>query len=178
MQIKFFKYQGTGNDFILIDNRTENVRLNSDQIAHLCNRKFGIGADGLMLLEQSNKYDFEMKYYNSDGHLGSMCGNGGRCIVQFAKDIDLVDENVMFLAVDGVHQAEILKQDLIDLEMNDVESIKKISEHVFELNTGSPHYIKFVNSFDSLNVVEEGRVIRNAETYLKEGINEIGRAHV
>jgi diaminopimelate epimerase len=172
MHLKFYKYQGTGNDFVLINNLDKQVELTQEQIAFICNRKFGIGADGFMLLEQSNNYDFEMKYYNADGNLGSMCGNGGRCIVKFAYDLDLIGEHAMFLAVDGVHEATIdNKSNIVSLEMMDVDNIKKIDNSTCELNTGSPHYVKFISSIDSLNVVEEGRKIRYSDTYKNDGIN-------
>jgi diaminopimelate epimerase len=171
MQLKFYKYQGTGNDFVIVDNFQGNVNLSNDQIAHICDRKFGIGADGLMLLEKSNKYDFEMKYYNADGNLGSMCGNGGRCIVKFAYDINLIDEHAMFLAVDGVHEARIDKEGIVSLEMNDVDALIKIDNSTCELNTGSPHYVSFVNDVSALDVFKSGREIRYNDAYSKDGIN-------
>jgi diaminopimelate epimerase len=171
MQLKFYKYQGTGNDFVIVDNFQGNVDLSNEQIAHICDRKFGIGADGLMLLEKSNKYDFEMKYYNADGNLGSMCGNGGRCIVKFAYDINLIDEHAMFLAVDGVHEARIDKEGIVSLEMNDVDAIIKIDNSTCELNTGSPHYVSFVNDVSALDVFKSGREIRYNDAYSKDGIN-------
>jgi diaminopimelate epimerase len=171
MQLKFYKYQGTGNDFVIVDNFQGNVDLSNEQIAHICDRKFGIGADGLMLLEKSNKYDFEMKYYNADGNLGSMCGNGGRCIVKFAYDINLIDEHAMFLAVDGVHEARIDKEGIVSLEMNDVDAIIKIDNSTCELNTGSPHYVSFVNDISAIDVFKSGREIRYNDAYSKDGIN-------
>jgi diaminopimelate epimerase len=171
MQLKFYKYQGTGNDFVIVDNFQGNVNLSNRQIAHICDRKFGIGADGLMLLEKSNKYDFEMKYYNADGNLGSMCGNGGRCIVKFAYDINLIDEHAMFLAVDGVHEARIDKEGIVSLEMNDVDALIKIDNSTCELNTGSPHYVSFVNDVSALDVFKSGREIRYNDAYSKDGIN-------
>ena len=171
MQLKFYKYQGTGNDFVIVDNFQGNVDLSNEQIAHICDRKFGIGADGLMLLEKSNKYDFEMNYYNADGNLGSMCGNGGRCIVKFAYDINLIDEHAMFLAVDGVHEARIDKEGIVSLEMNDVDAIIKIDNSTCELNTGSPHYVSFVNDISAIDVFKSGREIRYNDAYSKDGIN-------
>ena len=171
MQLKFYKYQGTGNDFVIVDNFQGNVDLSNEQIAHICDRKFGIGADGLMLLEKSNKYDFEMKYYNADGNLGSMCGNGGRCIVKFAHDINLIDEHAMFLAVDGIHEASIDKDGIVSLEMNDVDALIKIDNSTCELNTGSPHYVSFVNDVSALDVFKSGREIRYNDAYSKDGIN-------
>lgn len=171
MQLKFYKYQGTGNDFVIIDNSQGVIDLSKEQIANICDRKFGIGADGLMLLEKSNKYDFEMKYYNADGNLGSMCGNGGRCIVKFAQDIDLIDEHAMFLAYDGLHEARIDKNGIVALEMNDVKELIKIDNATCELNTGSPHYVSFVKDVIALDVFNEGREIRYNNKYSKEGIN-------
>jgi diaminopimelate epimerase len=171
MQLKFYKYQGTGNDFVIVDNFQGNVDLSNEQIAHICDRKFGIGADGLMLLEKSNKYDFEMKYYNADGNLGSMCGNGGRCIVKFAHDINLIDEHAMFLAVDGIHEASIDKGGIVSLEMNDVDALIKIDNSTCELNTGSPHYVSFVNDISAMDVFKSGREIRYNDAYRNDGIN-------
>jgi diaminopimelate epimerase len=171
MQLKFYKYQGTGNDFVIIDNFQGGVELSKEQIAHLCDRKFGVGADGLMFLEKSNKYDFVMKYYNADGNLGSMCGNGGRCIVKFAKDIDLIGDHAMFLAFDGVHEASIDKDGIVSLEMNDVNDVNQIDKSTCELNTGSPHFVSFVSDVSSLDVYKSGREIRYNDTYAKDGIN-------
>lgn len=171
MHLKFYKYQGAGNDFVIINNLKRVVELNSSQIAKLCDRKFGIGADGLMLLEKSNNYDFEMKYFNSDGNVGSMCGNGGRCIVKFAQDIDLIDQHAIFLAFDGVHEAIIDENGLVELEMCDVGNVSKLNDNSCVLNTGSPHYVKFIEDVNAIDVVEEGRKIRNSESFVKEGIN-------
>ncbi len=171
MHLKFYKYQGTGNDFVIIDNLLGNVNLNQEQIAFLCNRKFGVGADGLMLLEKSNNYDFEMKYFNANGIIGSMCGNGGRCIVQFAHDIDLIHNHAMFLAYDGVHEATIDTNGLVALEMSDVSVFSKIDDLTCELNTGSPHFVKFISDISVINVSEEGKAIRYSENYKQDGIN-------
>ena len=179
MHLKFYKYQGTGNDFVIINNFNGDVVLTKEQIAHICDRKFGVGADGLMLLEKSNKYDFEMKYYNADGNLGSMCGNGGRCIVKFAaRELGLfvsqsmfLPETTIFLAADGVHEAQIDFNDLVSLDMADVNYIQKISENVVELNTGSPHYVSFVSDVLALDVFNEGREIRYNNKYSEDGIN-------
>lgn len=168
----FYKYQGAGNDFIIIDNRdlkfTEN---NPERIAHLCDRRFGIGADGLMLLQDTKGSDFEMIYYNADGNIGSMCGNGGRCIVSFAKDQGIISNNASFLAADGLHEASIDQAGTwVSLKMKDVNSINKDGD-AYILNTGSPHYVKIVSHLASLDVVTEGSSIRNQDTYRKEGIN-------
>lgn len=175
MQIKFFKYQGTGNDFIIIDNRNlkfpkENYHL----VAFLCNRKFGVGADGLMLLEHKKGYDFEMVYYNSDGKPSTMCGNGGRCLVAFAYHMEIIKKNANFWAVDGPHEAEIIAKDgnalQVKLKMQDVKTIENINNDLF-LNTGSPHYIKFVNNLASINVCEQGKKIRFSSLFKNEGTN-------
>lgn len=170
MQLNFYKYQGTGNDFIILDNRTKNLILTTEQINFLCNRRFGIGADGLMLLNQSNTYDFEMKYYNADGNESTMCGNGGRCLVKFANDIGLKKENYHFIASDGPHEAHFEKNGWVDLHMKNVDNI----EHYygdFLLNTGSPHYVKIVTDIDNYEVFKEGRAIRFSKDFEKEGIN-------
>ncbi|RZL42868.1 MAG: diaminopimelate epimerase, partial [Pedobacter sp.] len=137
----------------------------------LCDRRFGIGADGLMLLKQHDSFDFEMVYYNADGNLGSMCGNGGRCIVAFAKHLGIIDSETNFLAVDGPHYAKITAEgNWVELQMIDVDTIDKDGE-AFVLNTGSPHYVKQVNNLDVFNVFENGKQIRNNETYKAKGIN-------
>jgi len=159
MTIDFFKYQGTGNDFVLIDDRA-NTFPASDQalIEHLCHRRFGIGADGLILLQNDSKYDFRMVYFNADGAEGSMCGNGGRCIVRFAHDLGIFEQETRFLAVDGEHKA-MVQGDEISLKMSDVDRIEDRDGLTF-LNTGSPHVVRFVDDLESLDVVGEGRAIR------------------
>nr|WP_110829206.1 diaminopimelate epimerase [Pedobacter nutrimenti] len=171
MDIQFYKYQGAGNDFILIDNRKKNNQLNTKEIENLCDRRFGIGADGLMLLQNHPDYDFEMIYFNADGKEGSMCGNGGRCIVAFAKFLGIIDTQTDFLAVDGPHYAKIAPAgDQVELQMIDVSSIEK-DGNAFVLNTGSPHYVEQVNNLQQLDVYLEGKTIRNNETYKAHGIN-------
>jgi diaminopimelate epimerase len=168
--LNFFKYQGTGNDFIIIDNRDLIfTRTNNALVANLCNRRFGIGADGLMLLQTKAGYDFEMVYYNSDGNESSMCGNGGRCIVEFARTLDLVKDTAHFIAIDGEHEA-LVKSDFISLKMKDVSEVELNVNYSF-LNTGSPHYIAFVDNIDTCNVVEEGKKIRFNNRYKTEGTN-------
>jgi len=167
--IKFHKYHGTGNDFIIIDNRDGKLLLNQKQISLLCHRNFGIGADGLMLLETSNQSAFKMRYYNSDGNEGSMCGNGGRCIVAFAKKLNIINNEIVFEAVDGIHHAEISNSE-VRLKMNDVHGIEKIDNDFF-LNTGSPHYVKWVNQLEDLDVVQEGRNIRYNNRFKNYGTN-------
>ncbi|MEJ5055203.1 diaminopimelate epimerase [Sphingobacterium sp. MYb382] len=169
-KIRFSKYQGAGNDFILIDNRMSTFeRANTDLIEKLCDRKFGIGADGLMLLQYTENFDFEMVYYNADGRPSTMCGNGGRCIVAFAKDLGIVDKETAFLAVDGPHHA-FIQDNQVDLGMIDVDTVSR-DEDAYVLNTGSPHYVKTVSKLQNLDVYTEGYTIRNNDTYGKEGIN-------
>jgi len=169
MTIEFHKYQGTGNDFILIDNRETGCLLSNEQVKFLCNRHFGIGADGLMLLENEVSFDFKMIYFNSDGHLSSMCGNGGRCITAFAKQLGIIKEKTRFFAVDGAHDA-VISGGQISLKMNDVKNVEVGADYYF-LNTGSPHHVKIVNDVNKMDVVEEGKKIRYSEKYRVEGTN-------
>ncbi|RZA02837.1 MAG: diaminopimelate epimerase [Sphingobacteriaceae bacterium] len=172
MKIHFYKYQGAGNDFILMDNRQNAVNHhNTKLIAHLCNRRFGIGGDGMMFLQNHEGYDFEMVYYNADGQPSSMCGNGGRCIVAFAKFLGVIKNETNFLAVDGPHYAKISDSgDWVSLQMIDVDTINKDAE-AYVLNTGSPHYVKLVEDLQHKNVYQEGHAIRNNATYRTNGIN-------
>ncbi|MBC7695427.1 MAG: diaminopimelate epimerase [Burkholderiales bacterium] len=169
MQLECYKYQGTGNDFVLIDNREKIISLTQDQIKWLCDRRFGIGADGLMLLELERGVDFKMVYFNSDGNESSMCGNGGRCITAFAKRLDIISSEVNFLAVDGIHEAKI-NNDIVSLKMNDVREVE-VGDDYFYLNTGSPHYVKFVNDIENLDVLTEGQKIRYNNRFSAEGTN-------
>lgn len=170
MQLTFYKYQGTGNDFVMVDNREDFFdRENTELIASLCNRRFGIGADGLILLENDPKFDFKMVYYNSDGRTSSMCGNGGRCIVQFAYDMGAIGETTKFMAIDGEHDAYI-KDGLVFLKMINVDQVEK-GEDFFFMDTGSPHYVQFVNDLKEFPVYAEGYKIRNNDRFRKEGTN-------
>ena len=171
MKIHFHKYQGTGNDFIIIDNRDLSLPpLAIDKIKSLCNRHFGIGADGLMLLNTKAGYDFEMKYYNSDGREGSMCGNGGRCMIKFAYNLGMHKSKYHFLAVDGEHEGEIDDDGTISLKMKDVKDCTEFHGD-YILNTGSPHYVKLVPDVMSYDVVHKGMDIRYSADFAKEGIN-------
>jgi diaminopimelate epimerase len=172
MSLHFYKYQGAGNDFILIDNRDGSIKnLHKDTVSGLCDRHFGIGSDGLMLLQNHADYDFEMIYYNADGNLGSMCGNGGRCIVAFARHLGVVDAETNFLAVDGPHYAKITAEgNWIDLQMIDVQRIDK-DDQAFVLNTGSPHYVLETKDLENLDVYQQGKAIRNNAIYQEQGIN-------
>jgi len=170
MKIKFHKYEGAGNDFILIDNREMHFKdLDHELIKSMCDRKKGIGADGLILLQLVDSYDFEMVYFNADGQLGSMCGNGGRCIVDFAKQLNLFDRECNFLACDGPHVATWSNTE-VSLRMQDVNDIE-CAEDFFFLNTGSPHYVKFVNQLEDIDVFERGREIRYNQRFNQEGTN-------
>lgn len=172
MTISFSKYQGTGNDFILLDNRQQIYSgLTQLEIAKYCDRRFGIGADGLMLLNLKEGYDFEMKYFNADGNQGSMCGNGGRCMVRFAYHLGIHRSSYHFLASDGEHEAEIDDGGgIINLKMQDVTSIRE-EDGDFILNTGSPHYVKIVDDVMDYDVLKQGTEIRFNEEFNKEGVN-------
>ncbi len=170
MQLHFDKYQGTGNDFVLIDNREAKIALSVNQIAFLCNRRFGIGADGLMLLENADGYDFRMVYYNADGNESTMCGNGGRCIVAYAKKLGVIKDNASFVAIDGAHVATINNDGIVNLQMQDVKEVLYAGGYT-ELNTGSPHYVMFVDNVNNTDVFNIGRNIRNSERYQPKGIN-------
>lgn len=159
MDLHFHKYQGTGNDFVIIDNRQSHFPKNdTNLIARLCDRRFGIGADGLLLLEDDNSADFTMIYYNADGNLGTMCGNGGRCLVSFAHSLGIVKDKTHFMASDGLHEATITG-DQVSLKMTDVDKINK-KRNAFFLNTGSPHHVQVVKDLTNFDVVKEGRRLR------------------
>jgi diaminopimelate epimerase len=172
MKIQFYKYQGTGNDFIMIDQR--NVQhinhQNQNVIAHLCDRRFGIGADGLILLENSEQADFKMVYFNSDGNQSTMCGNGGRCIVSFAHNLSIFEQKTIFEAIDGLHHGEIMDNKWVRLGMINVEHINKLPNGDFMLNTGSPHYVQFCNETPE-DIKTEGKKIRYSEPFAKDGVN-------
>jgi diaminopimelate epimerase len=170
MIIPFNKYQGTGNDFIIIDNR-ESVFNPADAklINNLCNRRFGIGADGLILISSHKDYDFEMKYFNSDGYESSMCGNGGRCAADFASRSGIAGDKQSFLTCDGRHEA-LISNKLIRLQMNDVDGFSRLNEGYF-LNTGSPHYVKFINNLENFDVNTEGKKLRLSDEFAPAGTN-------
>lgn len=172
MRINFYKYQGTGNDFVIVDNRDSDYNnLTEEQIKKICDRRFGVGADGFMLLNEKEGYDFEMVYYNADGREGSMCGNGGRCIVQFAHDRGIVKQHYHFQAVDGTHEAAVYKEEgLVSLKMIDVADVSNY-QHDKVLNTGSPHYVQLADDVMALDVVKEGKNIRYNKDFNEKGIN-------
>ena len=180
--MRFYKYQGAGNDFLIADNRYGSIQLSAEQIAAICDRRYGVGADGLMLLETSEAYDFRMTYFNSDGSGGMMCGNGGRCIVAFAADLGITRFD--FDAADGFHAAEIVEEQegikTVRLKMKDVSEIEKhdvlegvsVPAEGFFLDTGTRHYVRFVDCLEQYDIVGEGRKIRmNASEFLPVGVN-------
>ena len=171
MHLSFYKYQGTGNDFVILDNRDGKYdALSNEQVQFLCDRRFGIGADGLMLLNTKEGFDFYMKYYNADGRESTMCGNGGRCLVKFAWDLGLRKSKIHFLAVDGEHDAVVTEKGWVNLKMIDVHGVREYFGDQI-LQTGSPHYVKIVPSADEIDVFEEGRDIRYSKDFATEGIN-------
>ena len=170
MQQDFYKYQGTGNDFVMIDNRQQTFDKNNTKlVAALCDRRFGIGADGLILLEDHKELDFKMVYYNADGNESSMCGNGGRCLVAFAKQLGVIENKAVFEAIDGLHHA-IIEGDMVKLQMLDVDTIEKHENHVF-LDTGSPHHVQFEEALEAFDVKKEGAKIRYGTPYNAAGSN-------
>ena len=170
MDLDFYKYQGAGNDFVMLDNRTNPITLTNSQTAFICDRKFGVGADGLILLEDSEVSDFKMVYFNSDGALGSMCGNGGRCVVAFAKSLHLFSNSCIFEAFDGLHNAAVLANGTVSLEMSDVTEISLQNKN-YLLDTGSPHLVCFVDDVKEISIKEEGAKFRYSEAFTKEGVN-------
>jgi len=170
MNLEFYKYQGCGNDFVIIDNRTQFFdKSNTKLINFLCNRRFGIGADGLICLENAEGFDFKMVYFNADGNESTMCGNGGRCIVAFAKYINIIKNKAHFKAIDGEHKAEIIN-DKVSLRMQDISEILETKTHLF-LDSGSPHHVTFVDDVEKVSVKTEGSKIRYGAPYFKEGTN-------
>ncbi|MBS4014053.1 MAG: diaminopimelate epimerase [Bacteroidetes bacterium] len=169
----FYKYHGSGNDFIIVDdfdNKIEkSVKNIQKHINHLCNRRLGIGADGLMFLQNSKTADFKMKFYNSDGKVGTMCGNGGRCIAAFAYMKGYAEKTMKFEAIDGIHNAEIIN-DEVNLKMSDIEGYKRFGNSIF-LDTGSPHYVQFVKDAASIDVIRKGRKIRHDDNINPGGTN-------
>jgi len=170
MILTFYKYQGTGNDFVMVDNR-QNIfpKNNTKLVARFCDRKFGIGADGLILLENSKSADFKMVYFNADGNTSTMCGNGGRCLVAFAEYLGIISNRASFEAIDGLHEATI-ENDSINLKMINVDTINQFEEHLF-LDTGSPHHVTFVDTIKNVNVKISGRKIRYGAPYFEKGSN-------
>jgi len=173
MKIPFSKYHGTGNDFIIIDNRILQWNPRKEEVASLCDRHFGIGGDGLMLLSERPGFDFHMKYYNSDGNESTMCGNGGRCMIIFARSLGLGGNDTRFIAIDGEHHGNVVMQsfsEIVRLKMGDV-NVDEIENDHFFLNTGSPHYVIFLQNVESLDIVTSAKKIRFNDRFFKEGTN-------
>lgn len=174
MKLPFCKYHGAGNDFILIDNMSGDHQLSGNQINTMCHRRFGIGADGLMLIESAPlPYSYSMNFYNSDGTAGTLCGNGGRCLVAFAESLGLKDH--FFYSIDGAHRAYILEKSgnytKVRLELNDVEGVRNYDGNSFVVDTGSLHLVKFVSDVQAVDVASEGKFWRWHKDFGKEGIN-------
>lgn len=168
-KISFCKYQGTGNDFIFVDNRRQRFDKNNiNLISRLCDRKFGIGADGLVLIQEHPEVDFEMIYFNPDGSQ-SFCGNASRCTTKFAKKLGLISSEAKFLAIDGIHHS-FIENEMVHLKMGDVKKVENIAGDIF-VDTGSPHYIQFVKDLSEFPVYEKGKEIRNSEPYKPSGTN-------
>lgn len=169
MRINFTKYQGTGNDFIMLDNLTEEyTAISIQQIQFLCNRKLGIGADGLIKISPSDEFDFEVEYFNADGSQ-SFCGNGARCSVVFAQSLGVIENKTRFSAIDGAHTASIL-DGIVRLEMLPTSKAEIIDGN-YVLDTGSPHYVRFIDENEQIDIVEYGKEIRYSKRFSKEGIN-------
>lgn len=170
MEQEFYKYQGTGNDFVMIDNRLQTFnKKDTKRIAFLCDRRFGIGADGLILLENHPNFDFTMVYFNADGNESTMCGNGGRCLVAFAKQLGVISNKAVFEAIDGLHHATI-ENGIVKLQMQDVTSVEMHENHVF-LNTGSPHHVQFEDDIENFDIKTKGAKIRYGSPYNEAGSN-------
>ena len=170
MKINFFKYQGTGNDFVIVDNRLNNLSFSSNQINEICDRKYGVGGDGFILLNNHNKFDFEMKYFNSNGEISSMCGNGARCLVHIAYTLKIIKSSTEFLAADGPHKAKIKNESSIIISMNDIHQIST-NEKYSLINSGSPHHIIEKTNIKSIHVNEVGSKIRYSKKYHPSGVN-------
>lgn len=171
MKIEFYKYHGTGNDFVILDNRNnEYPTLTTRQVKHICSRHFGVGADGLMLLSHKDGLDFEMVYFNADGKESTMCGNGGRCLVKFAYHRGIVKTNYRFIAIDGIHQAEIDADGTVSLQMQNVNKVDYHNSYTV-VNTGSPHFVKFASEVADIDVFSTGAGIRYSKEFAPDGIN-------
>ena len=165
----FHKYQGTGNDFIMLNSYHSEIELTSSEIKKLCNRNFGIGADGLILIKRNPDYDFEMDYYNADGSSATFCGNGARCIVAFAKTLHIIDEEAIFIAKDGIHEAKI-NNDIVKLQLKNIENYEQVGDD-FSINTGTEHYVKFCRNLDKYEIIKEARKIRYSKKFHPKGTN-------
>ncbi|MCX6281672.1 MAG: diaminopimelate epimerase [Bacteroidetes bacterium] len=172
--MEFSKYHGNGNDFIILDNRLNQVNLSSAQIAAMCDRHFGIGADGLMLLENREGFDFSLRYFNSDGYESTMCGNGGRCITAFANSLGIINKKAGFIAIDGPHESEIFEHPgigyMVRLKMKDTQLREEFADG-YLIDTGSPHFVRFVPDVDSIDIMGEGRALRYDKRFTPGGCN-------
>ena len=168
MKVHFYKYQAAGNDFVLIDNRKSKIKLTNEQIAQICDRKFGVGANGVILVDDDLRANFNITYINPDGSQ-SLCGNGCRTAVHLASQLGMTNGHITFNAYDGIHKAEILSDGQIKIQMNDVEKIEEVYEG-YSLDTGSPHYVKFVSGLDAYPVFEEGKKYRY-DSFFPKGTN-------
>ncbi len=171
MIVQFSKYHGAGNDFVMIDGRNQDISLfEHNLIKNMCDRRFGIGGDGLIILRESALLDFRMQYFNADGYESSMCGNGGRCIAAFACDLGIIRMETRFEGIDGDHEATLMPNGEIRLKLKDVDGVRWI-EDGYLVDTGSPHFIKYVSQLEDLNVDKEGREIRNQARFGSKGVN-------
>jgi diaminopimelate epimerase len=171
MPLEFYKYHGAGNDFIMIDSRqTDETIFNQKLVEQLCDRHLGIGADGLILLLSDKSADFRMKYFNSDGYEGSMCGNGGRCIAAFARDLGMIKDKTSFSGIDGLHDAVFTGNDSVKLKMIDVATVDELHDG-FLINTGSPHFVTFRENTDEIDVYSQGKEIRHQSRFDTSGAN-------
>lgn len=168
MQLKFYKYQGTGNDFVMIDDRENRHHLTAQQIQGLCDRRFGIGADGVILIRNHDSVDFEMVYYNSDGSQ-SFCGNGSRCALAFAEFLGIYQHQATFIAIDGEHIGKSENQQYYT-KMGDVSEVEIGEEYMF-INTGSPHYVIWKEDLNNFDIVKDARAIRYNDRFKAEGTN-------
>jgi diaminopimelate epimerase len=169
MTLPFQKYQATGNDFVIIDNRDGRFSFSIDEVKEICDRKFGIGADGIMLIEKHPSLDFNLIYFNADG-TPSLCGNGSRAAMKMASSLGMVNDKAKFNAYDGIHEAELLHNGNVRLKMNDVIEIKTLDDDFF-INTGSPHLIKWVRQINDYPVFDQGKKIRYSSMFQPSGIN-------
>lgn len=170
ISLVFNKYQGAGNDFVMVDNRRAQINPSDHTLINkLCDRRFGIGADGLILISDHNEFDYEMKYFNSDGYIGSMCGNGGRCTARFAYNLGIAGKSQKFMAFDGMHEA-IVEEDIIRLQMRDVAN-PGLSDGDYFINTGSPHLVLFGKNIDDIDVKTEGSKLRYSPMFAPGGTN-------
>ena len=170
MLVKFNKYQGTGNDFVIIDLTKDDFKFSQNQIKKICDRKHGIGADGLILISNHNSLSFEMKFFNPDGST-SFCGNGSRCAVLFCFHQGIVQSNCSFMTNDGIHQGQVLEDEKIKISIKSPVIVDKLSNGDFEVNTGSPHYVQVTESLDNIDFNNYCKSIRNNDKYFQDGIN-------